>query len=83
MDVARVAETDFRRYHHRTGAKPRVCRVVLQPGRDHPCRERLGNRHMPVGRRPLGPANVDVTEDRVWLVWGIKEDLVPLLARRR
>ena len=24
----------------------------------------LGDRHMPGGRRPLGPANVGVTEDR-------------------
>ena len=37
---------------------------------------RLGDRHMPGGRRPLGPANVGVTEDRIQNVWRIKEDLI-------
>ena len=36
---------------------------------------RLGDRHIPGGRRPLGPANVDGTEDRGYVVWRIKEDL--------
>ena len=35
--------------------------------------ERLGDRHMPGGRRPLGPANGGVTEDRGQDVWRIKE----------
>ena len=36
---------------------------------------RLGYRHMPGGKRPLGPANVGVTEDGAQDVWRIKEDL--------
>ena len=39
---------------------------------------RLGDRHMPGGRRPPGPANVGVTEDRGQVVWRIKEDLLDL-----
>ena len=38
-------------------------------------RGRLGDRHMPHGRRPPGPANVGVTEDRGKVVWRIKEDV--------
>ena len=34
---------------------------------------RLGDRHMPGERRPPGPANVGLTEDRGQVVWGIKE----------
>ena len=37
--------------------------------------ERLRDRHMPGGRRPLGPANVGVTEDRRQVVWRIKQEL--------
>ena len=36
---------------------------------------RLGDRHMPSGRRPLGPAKVGVTEGREQDVWRIAEDL--------
>ena len=37
---------------------------------------RLGDRHLPGGRRPLGPANVGVTEDRgQQIVWRIKENM--------
>ena len=36
---------------------------------------RLGDRHMSGGRRPLGPANVGVTEDQGQVVWRIKEGL--------
>ena len=32
-----------------------------------------GDRHMSGGRRPLGPANVGVTEDRGQVVWKIKQ----------
>ena len=34
---------------------------------------RLGDRHMPGGRRPLGPASVGVAEDRVQHVWRINK----------
>ena len=37
---------------------------------------RLEDRHMPGGRRPLGPANVSVTDDRGQDVWRTKEDLL-------
>ena len=37
--------------------------------------ERLRDRHMPGGRRPPGPANVGVTEDRGQGVWRIKQEL--------
>ena len=60
MDVDRVAKSDFMRCHHRRHA---AC-VDLQPGRDHHCRGRLGDRFMPGRRRPLGPANVGVTVER-------------------
>ena len=36
---------------------------------------RLGDHHMSGGRRPLGPANVGVTEDRGQVVWRIKQEL--------
>ena len=62
MDVARVAETGCIRCH--PGA---ISRVWPTSQVDYHCRAaggRLGDRHMPGGRRPLGPANVGVTEDR-------------------
>ena len=37
--------------------------------------ERLSDRHMSGGRRPPGPANVGVTEDRGQVVWRIKQEL--------
>ena len=37
--------------------------------------ERLRDRHMSGGRRPPGPANVGVTEDRRQVVWKIKQQL--------
>ena len=49
--------------------------VALRPGREHHCRGRLGDSHMPGGRRPLSPANVGVAEDWGQVVWRIKEDL--------
>ena len=36
---------------------------------------RLREHHMPGGRRPPGPANVGVTEDRRQVVWRIKQEL--------
>ena len=74
MDVARVAEPGCRtrRCHPRHHA---AC-VALQPGRDHhSAGERLRDRHMSGGRRPPGPANVGVTEDRGQVVWKIKQQL--------
>ena len=38
---------------------------------------RLGDRHMPGGRRPLDPAIAGVTGDRGQDVWRINEDLCP------
>ena len=63
VDVDRVSEPDCRSCHLQRHAAG----VALQPGRDHHCRGRLGDRHnhMPGGRRPLCPGNVGVTED-----WG-------------
>ena len=55
-----------------TGAMPRVwppARSTTTAG------ERLREHHMPGGRRPPGPANVGVTEDRGQVVWGIKQEL--------
>ena len=60
-----------RRCHPRRHA---AC-VTLQPGSDHHCRGRLGDRHTPGGRRLLGPANVGVAEDWGQVVWRIKGDL--------
>ena len=73
MDVARVAEP---------GCRTRTC----HPGamsREWPSSqvattttgERLRDRHMSGGRRPPGPANVGVTEDRGQVVWRIKQEL--------
>ena len=46
--------------------------MALQPGRTTTAvGGRLGDRHMPGGRRPLGPANLGVTED--WVI-GCLED---------
>ena len=53
MDVARVAEPGCRRCHHRRHA---AC-VALRPGRPPLAGDGSGDRHMPGGRRPLGPAN--------------------------
>ena len=72
VDVPRVAEPGcIRRFHHR---RHPAC-VVFQPGRDHHCRGRLGDHHMPGGRRPLSPANVGETEDRD-MFWRTNEDLL-------
>ena len=69
MDVTRVTEPGFGRCHH-----PK-CRVCGPPARwTTTAGGWLGDRHMPGGRRPLGPANVNVTEDRGKVVWRIKED---------
>ena len=46
--------------HHRRHA---AC-VTLRPGRPPLPGDGSGDRHMPGGRRPLGPANGGVTEDR-------------------
>ena len=37
--------------------------------------ERLRDRHMSGGRRPLDPANGGVTEDQGQVVWRIKQEL--------
>ena len=61
MDVARVVETGFWRL-----PPPAPCRVSgLKPGRPPLPGDGSGDRHMPGGRLPLGPANGGMTED-----WG-------------
>ena len=70
MDVAWVAEPGWRchpRRHAAVVASSQVATTTVGG--------RLGDRHMPGGRRPLGPANVGVTEGRGQDVWRIKEDL--------
>ena len=57
--------------HHRCHA---TC-VALRPGRPPLPGDGSGDRHMPGGRRPLGPANGGVTEDRGQVILRIKEDL--------
>ena len=50
--------------------------VALKLGLNHPLPgDGSGDRHMPDRRRPLGPANVGVTEDRGQDVWRMREDL--------
>ena len=71
MDVAPVAEPDFKGCHHRRHA---AC-VALQPGRPPLPGDGSETATVPGGRRPLGPANVGVTEDRGWVVWMIEDDL--------
>ena len=61
VDVARVAETGLWRL-----PPPAPCRVCAPQARSTTTAGgRLGDRHMPGGRRPLGLANGGVTED-----WG-------------
>ena len=61
VDVARVAETGFWRLPPLA-----PCRVCGPQARSTTTAGgRLGDRHMPGGRRPLDPANGGVTED-----WG-------------
>ena len=60
MDVARVAETGL----WRLPPPLAPCRVCVPQARSTTIAGgRLDDRHMPDGRRPLGPANVGVTED--------------------
>ena len=54
-----------------TGAMPRVWPF----SHGSTAGERLRDRHMSGGRRPPGPANVGVTEDRGQVVWKIKQQL--------
>ena len=56
-----------------TGAMPRVCPSSLVATTT--AGERLRDRHMSGGRRPPGPANVCVTEDRGQVIWRIKQEL--------
>ena len=74
MDVARVAEPGCRTIGGATtGAMPRVwpsSQVATTTAG-----ERLRDRLMSGGRRPPGPANVGVTEDRGQVVWRIKQEL--------
>ena len=74
MDVARVARLAFG--GATTGAMPRVWPSSLRWTTT--AEGRLGDRHMPGGRRPLGPANGGVLEDWGQVVLRIKEDLVLL-----
>ena len=72
MDVARVAETGLWRL-----PPPAPCRVCGPQARSTTT---AGGRlrcsgHIPGGRRPLGPANGGVTEDRGQVILRIKEDL--------
>ena len=63
--------------HHRRHA----AWVALKPGGPPLPGDGSGDRHMPGGRRPLGPANGGVTEDWGKVILRIKEDL-SLRARR-
>ena len=56
-----------------TGAMPREW--PLKPGGPPLPGDGSGDRHMPGGRRPLGPANGGVTEDWGKVILRIKEDL--------
>ena len=57
--------------HHRRHA----ALVALKPGGPPLPGDGSGDRHMPGGRRPLGPANGGVTEDWGKVILRIKEDL--------
>ena len=61
--------------HHRRHA----ALVALRPGRPPLPVDGSGDRHMPGGRRPLGPANGGVTEDWGLVILRINEDLAALL----
>ena len=52
--------------------------MALKPGGPPLPGDGSGDRHMPGGRRPLGPANGGVTEDWGKVILRIKEDLVPV-----
>ena len=56
-----------------TGAMPRVW--PFSQVATTTAGERLRDRHMASGRRPPGPANMGVTEDRGQVVWKIKQQL--------
>ena len=60
--------------HHRRHA---TC-LALRPGRPPLPGDGSGDRHMPGGRRPLGPANGGVTEDRGYVILRITDDLLYL-----
>ena len=49
--------------------------MALKPGGPPLPGDGSGDRHMPGGRRPLGPANGGVTEDWGYVILRIKEDL--------
>ena len=49
--------------------------MALKPGGPPLPGDGSGDRHMPGGRRPLGPANGGVTEDWGKVILRIKEDL--------
>ena len=49
--------------------------MALKPGGPPLPGDGLGDRHMPGGQRPLGPANGGVTEDWGKVILRIKEDL--------
>ena len=71
MDVARVAEPGCRVGGATTGVMPHVW--PSSQVSSTAAGGRLGDRHMPGGRRPLGSANVGVTEDRGQDVWRMEE----------
>ena len=50
--------------------------MALKPGGPPLPGDGSGDRHMPGGRRPLGPANGGVTDDWGKVILRIKEDLV-------
>ena len=52
--------------------------MALKPGGPPLPGDGSGDRHMPGGRRPLGPANGGVTEDWGKIILRIKEDLTVL-----
>ena len=53
--------------------------MALKPGRPPLPGDGSGDRHMPGGRRPLGPANGGVTEDWGKVILRIKEDLIEVM----
>ena len=55
--------------------------MALKPGGPPLPGDGSGDRHMPGGRRPLGPANGGVTEDWGKVILRIKEDLVPIVIK--
>ena len=65
MDIGRVAEPDCRRCPHPRRHVACVAPPASQGDHHTTAGGRLGDRDMPGGRRPLRPANVGVTDQRI------------------